>query len=472
MIESIKVNKIFKWLNSKDPKIRYIKLAVLLSLMFLTYIWNVVGWIALGVCAIFMLCEFSADSIIWIILMSIFVPHVSVLIVHILMCEFIAILLTQLVFDILKNKINYKNWRFITLASLYFILCLLLLLPLSQTYNFAEQAKRLLLFTTVVLGVFYIKQINIKQLLIMFSISVATLSVLFLVVIAIEGNAYISYNANYSNGIVRRFSSFCNDPNFTGAILICAISSWFVAYRKKSINKYIYFIGLGVLGYFSLATISKATYLTIAIFAIYVVVENIVISIKTKQPKQLLELLWYVGILAIVCAIGWKYLDAMYQRIFNPGSGWWSEGKADTSISNLTTGRTDLWIDYIKHIFGSWQILLFGAGAGSNYISMGAAHSMPLDYLYRYGALICLVLVAIFIISALPYLKKVKPFNFVPLVMITMIFCSIGSISAKYIYMFSIMFLALTYNGVEYQQLTDLNIDKQNIDAIDERIQV
>ena len=460
MIESIKNNKVFQWLNGRDVKTRYTKLAVILALMFLTYLWGVVGWIALGVCALFMLCEFSADSIYWIILMSIFVPFVNIMVISILMAEIIAILLTKLIIDIRYNKINYKNWRFVSLVSLYALLVLLLVLPLAETYNFVEQAKKLLLFTSVLLCVLYIKQINIRQLLIMFSVAVGTLCILFLIAMVIDGNAYVSYGANYSKGTIRRFSSFCQDPNFTGAILICAIASWFVAYKKKYINKYVYFIGLGVLGYFSLATISKATYLTIAIFAVYVVVENIVVLIKTKQPKRLLELLCYVGVLAIVCAIGWKYVDAMYQRIFNPGSGWWSEGKADTSMSNLTTGRTDLWMDYIKYIFSSVQILLFGAGAGSNYISMGAAHSMPLDYLYRFGGIIVIVLLAIFVVSALPYLKKAKPFNFVPIIIITMIFCSIGSISIKYIYMFSISFLTLCVNGVEHEK--ENNVSNQD----------
>lgn len=448
-MDNIKNSPIIKFFCGKDIKTKAIKLAIVLATMFLTfYDWKC-GYLAFTLCAVFIVFEFSADSIFWLVLMAIFVPHINIFIIHMLMVETIIVLLTKLIIDICKNKIDYKNWRFITLICLYFILCLLILLPLSTTYDFVEHAKRLLLFTTVLLGVFYVKQINIKHMLILFTISVVSLCALFLIAMHWGGVVDMGYLASYSNGIVKRFGAFCNDPNFTGAILICAISSWFIAYKKEFINKYLYFIGLGVLGYFGLWTISKATCLIIAIFGLYVVVENVVITIKAKNPKHLLELLCYAGILVLACGIGWKYVDALWQRIFHPGQGWWSDGETGTSISNLTTGRTDLWMGYLNEIFGNPRILFWGSGANSGYVGPGASHSMPIAYLYKYGIIAVLVMLAIFIISALPYLKKAKPYNFVPLVMITGIFCSIGSISAKYIYLFTIVFLTLCVNGIK-----------------------
>ena len=453
-MEAISNAWVVKALNGKEFKNRFIKLALLLGVVFLSFFSNSMGYIIFAFCVTYITFEFSADSIFWIMLAGVCVPYISVFFVHVLMWIFIVTLLIRLVVDLVKKRIDYKNWRFITLISLFGALALLILLPLSTTYSFMAQLKRLSLFASLILAVIYIKQINVKHTLLFFVISVVSICGLFVIAEALNADyAANVYKCMYSNGVVSRFGVFNNDPNFTGATLICALASWFFLYRKNYINNYWYFAGLALIGYFAVTTISKATYLIIGIFALYVVVENVVITIKTKNPKHLLELLWYVAVLAVVFAIGWKYVNAMYQRIFNPNAGMWAEGD-NLSFTNLTTGRSDIWIGYFKEIFGSWQMLLFGAGASAGFVNR-PAHSLPIEYLYRYGVLGVLVMLAIFVVSAWPYIKKVKPYSFVPMVIITGIFCSIGSISAKYIYIFALVFLTLCYNGIKYEKLKE-----------------
>ena len=459
-MDIIKNSPIIRFLSGKDFKTKAIKLSVVLAFMCLGFISDLCAYIAFAFCATFIAFEFSMESIFWVVLLAINTQYGITSITLIAMWEMIAVLLIKFIVDLKYRRINYKNWRFITIVTLFAILCLLTLLPLSQVYKFGLQLRAFSLFALSVLGLLYVKQINFKQFFTLIAISVVVLCGCFYLFELVD-LVSMGYTAPYSKGIVNRFSAFSADPNFTGAILICALMCWFIAYKKKFIRKNLYFIGLTLIGIFLLMTISKATYLIVGLFGAYVIVENIVTSIKTKNSKYLLELAWYVLALIIACVVCWRYLDAMYQRIFHPGMGWWSEGE-NQGLSNFTTGRIDLWKIYLKAIFSSGSVFLFGHGTGSDYVGPGATHSMPLDYLYRYGFLTTIILVAIFVIATIPYLKKAKVFNFIPLVCITGIFCSIGSISPKYIYIFSIMFLALCCNGIEFKREKDMLASSQN----------
>ena len=447
-MESIKNSIIIKFLTSKDLKVKFIKLAILLFFMSLGLLSDIFVCMVFILCSIYTICEFSADSLIWTLLTAVYMLYSCAGFTFFVMWVFIGVLLLKLVLDLINKKISLKSWRFITIFSLFASLCLLILLPLCKSYVFSTQLNKFSLFALVVLALVYINEINIKNTLLLF-VSMVCVMGLVNFIFNQFGLGSTIYKAYYSNGILVRFSPFSEDPNFSGAIIICAIMSWFVAYKKEYINKYLYFGGLTVLGMYLLMTISKACYFIIAIFALYVIVENIVISVKTKNPKHLIELAYYLGVLLIACAICWRYIDSMCQRILNPAEAWWNEGRDDAGLSNLTTGRVDLWLGYLQAIFGSVRILLFGAGTVAEYVGHGATHSMPLDYLYRYGLLVVLVLIALFIVAVLPYLKKAKPYNYVPLICITGIYCSIGSVSVKYIYAFTIIFITLCCNGIE-----------------------
>ncbi len=457
MIDAIKDKSklVINFLRNKSLKTKFIKLGITLFLIFLTFLnWDF-GYAVLGATALFVALEFSADSIFWVVLVGVTTGYTKLVCLNILIYELVAILTIRLIIDIIHKEIDYKNWRFITLISLFVALSIYLLLPLSINYSFVASIKRIAFFALMVLGVIRIKDINIKHFLILFTTSIISICILFILArkCGLEVWQYPTYS---SYGTVERFGVIAFDPNFTGAVLICAISSWFIVYKKEIVDKLTYFTLFAILMCFVLRTISKATILIIALFGIYVVIENIVTTIKTKNPKHLLELVWYLVAIGIACGVCWKYVNAVYQRIVHEDA-MWTVGD-NMSMSNLTTGRSDIWISYLKKIFGSLQILLFGAGVSAGIFGR-PAHSMPIEYLYTYGVLGILIMLAIFVIGAWPYLKKIKAYNFVPMVLITGIFCSIGSDSTKYVYVFSTIFLALSY--IDCSNTTSTTIDKE-----------
>ena len=466
-MDKIKNLKIVKFLMDKNLTAKVIKLSILLILIFITFFNQSFGYVAFAFCAVYTIFEFSADSVLWLSICGLLIPYIKLICINILIYEMIAILIIRLVIDIIKRPKEYENWRFITVAILFGALSLTMLLPLSTTYSFGSHLKKLAFFMVLVLIAINVKQINIKHLFMLFAISVATLCILFVIAQSFGGGIDMVITHEYSKGVVERFSFFYMDPNLTGAILICAIACWFVLYKKNNINKYLYFIVLAILGIFSLMTLSKATCLIIGMLGLFILVENIVITIKGKNYKHLLELLWYVGVLVFICLIGWKYVDALYIRIFGSGA---TSGTGE-AMSNLTTGRTDLWKSYLEAIFSSWQMALFGSGVNSGQVVKGMfAHNVPIEYLYKFGIVSVSLLLAMFIILILPYIKNVKIYNYIPLVLIFGIFCSIGSTSSKYVYAFTIIFTSLCYNGKEKVE-DDANIVealKQNINSKEE----
>lgn len=464
-MQKIKDLTIFKFLSANDLKSRAIKLAIALFFMCLGYVNSVFVYIAFSLCTIYLLCEFSMDSIFWVCFMSMSVRAEDFL-AYAIMWVMIAILIVKLILDIKNKKINYKNWRFITISILFAIFTIILLLPFCKVYKFTDQFGPFTLFILAVLGLLYVKEINFKNLFILIPIVCAILCISYYLFSIFGIVDFICYSES-SFGSLGRFDPIYADPNFTGAVLIGAISCWFVAYKKKFIKKLPYFIVLTILFVFSIMTISKAALLILALFAVFVLVDNIITTIKTKNPKNLLELVYYGIALIVTCLICYQYVDALYQRLFNPNKGWWSEGD-ETGLATLTTGRTDLWKAYLRGIFSSAQTILFGFGGASQLISNGAAHSTPIDYVFRYGLIPTLILVAIFVVAAIPYLKKVKLYNFVPVVLLTAIFCSLGSTNAKYIWVFVISFMALCCNGIENKNKTNNTEQKQENEIIQE----
>jgi len=446
-VQKIKDSAIFKFLCDKDLKTRAIKFAIALLFMCLGYVNSFFVYIAFSLCVIYLFCEFSMDSIFWVCFLAIAIRSQAFLI-YAIMWVMIIILSIKFVLDLKNKKINYKNWRFITISALFLALILLLLLPLCKVYNFIYQFGAFTLFILATLGLVYVKEINFKNLFILLPILCAVLCVCYHL-LSLFDIVHCLYEAKSSYGNLGRFDPIYADPNFTGAALIGAISCWFVAYKKNYITKQPYFVVLTILFIFSIMTISKATLLILAVFALFVLIDNVVTTIKTKNPKNLLELVYYAIALIVTLIICFQYVDAMYQRLFNPSSGWWTEGD-ETGLATLTTGRTDLWRVYLEGIFSSPQTLLFGFGGKAPLISQAAAHNTPLDYVFRFGVLPTAILVAIFIIAAIPYLKKIKLYNFVPVILLTGIFCSLGSTNSKYIWVFVISFMTLCCNGIEF----------------------
>ena len=362
----------------------------------------------------------------------------------------------------MAKKVEWRNWRFLTIFSLYVLIVLILLLPLSVDYKFTTQFNKVPFFTLLVLIIYFIKEVNITDCLYLFAVSVVAGGLVVCLADYCGGCKYvIDFPTYYSKGTVNRLTLFFRDPNFTGSVLICGLACAYILHRREKINKVLYFVFVAILGFFAIRTISKACLIIITLLGLFILIENLVKFIKTKNKKYLIELGIYLFVVGLVCAVNWKYVNALFYRFFKNTEGWWSEGEQHFAMDEITTGRFSLWMDYLKEIFGNPRILFFGVGLNAEYFMIYGPHNIIIEYLYRYGILIWMSIVFIIVIGCIPYFKKCKFYNFVPTIIIWGIMCSICSELSRYFYIFALTYMTIVWNGVQKDEDYQISIDDE-----------
>ncbi len=178
-------------------------------------------------------------------------------------------------------------------------------------------------------------------------------------------------DALYIDGVetsmnIIRYSGLSYDPNFFALIDCILISILLFNEKKLSIIKGISIIFLIVVGFF---TFSKSYVILLAIIGIAYVLKN------NKKPLRTLSL---VAVAFICLLIAENYSEikilSLIEARFTNTSG----------ANDLTTGRLDLWIEYLNYISKNIWCLLFGEGF--NALSLGkAVHNTYIDFVYRFG---------------------------------------------------------------------------------------
>lgn len=165
-----------------------------------------------------------------------------------------------------------------------------------------------------------------------------------------------------------RYSGLSYDPNFF-ALIDCILIS-LILFSEKHINliKGITMIFLLLVGFF---TFSKSYVILLAIIGVIYVLKN------HKKPFRTLSfiLVAFVSLLMLEKYSDIKVLSLIEAR-FSSADG----------ANNLTTGRLDLWIEYLDYIFNNVKCLFLGEGF--NALSLGkAVHNTYIDFIYRFGLL-------------------------------------------------------------------------------------
>lgn len=189
----------------------------------------------------------------------------------------------------------------------------------------------------------------------------------------------------YSDGYlfvgVRRLCGFYADPNFYSAQIVTAFGGLLLVmtetYKKSKINL-VLCITILVCG---LVSVSKAFLLCVVLVAIAWLF-SVLFSHPTKLFSILLALITIAGI-----ALASGALDSIIEQYtirFN----------LSTNSASLTTGRTELWTEYMIFLMNSLPNFLLGQGYTSvfNSVSMGS-HNTVIQCVYQLGVLGFIVLV-------------------------------------------------------------------------------
>lgn len=227
-----------------------------------------------------------------------------------------------------------------------------------------------------------------------------------------------------------RFQGLFRDPNYYMSLVIMSVVLLTLLRIQDHIPKHLFLISMGCMFVFGALTYSKTFVILLCLYWVLCVIY----LFRSKRYFPAIAFIACTVCLAVILA---NTLFA--STIFRITSA--------SSMSDLTTGRSTLAKTYLHEIKSSVRMMLLGAGMSAEILEKGT-HNLFLEILYYVG-LIGLVLY-VFYMGALiiwvrkSYLTGKKPaalFNYSPLIVFIVLFCSLQG-------MFSISVYALLYLSI------------------------
>ncbi|WP_428863129.1 hypothetical protein [Clostridium sediminicola] len=178
-----------------------------------------------------------------------------------------------------------------------------------------------------------------------------------------------------------RFAGVDIDPNYYAVQILIAISCLLVCiyYEKERKNTSIILcISLSILGFLSLSKMYLLVFLFLVIITLVCFFKN---NIKVGM-KFLFSIFVCGGVLAH------HYFDYFYNSYILRFGG------VDAGISDLTTGRSKIWLMFLSKITNNKKNLLLGADYEIGYLKDTVAHNMyltALNYMGIFGVIITLI---------------------------------------------------------------------------------
>lgn len=190
------------------------------------------------------------------------------------------------------------------------------------------------------------------------------------------------------NNVVQRYFGLTYDPNFFTVVNCILISIILFTTKKFTIKELIQLLFLVVTGFM---TFSKSYLLLMAlIVGVYIV--------KRSRHVGRNTIIFLGAIITFVIVENIMQLDLISVTV--------SRLESSSDSGNLTTGRLDLWKEYLIYIFKSPRVLCFGEGFNALSLNGRAAHNSYIDFIYRFGGVGSVLWVAYFTMSYRSVRKK------------------------------------------------------------------
>lgn len=187
----------------------------------------------------------------------------------------------------------------------------------------------------------------------------------------------------YSESVIR-FSGLNGDSNYYSVNLIFALIFSFLLYKNKG-GELLFWLECAMIAYFGILTYSKS-------FLLMFVIIMIVVFLDYLRCKK-----W--GVVALFCIGALFLLLQLLQGKLEMVNGVIERlTRAEGSLDRLTTGRWEIWKDYVSVIFTNLQIFLFGAGINGPLINRYSPHNLYIDVLYHFGVIGTIVLIGTIVV--------------------------------------------------------------------------
>lgn len=168
-----------------------------------------------------------------------------------------------------------------------------------------------------------------------------------------------------------RFSGLHGNPNYYTLDIIIVISALIVIMYTRKPQK-IHLLCLAALSVFGLMSVSKSFLLTWMLLILCWFV------LSMKQGVGNVFKFAFIGVLtaAVVYFFAYDFVNSYLLRFQNDSSG---------NLKSITTGRSDIWLAYIKEMAGNMKILFFGKGLNTLARIGRGTHNTYLECLFSLG---------------------------------------------------------------------------------------
>lgn len=252
------------------------------------------------------------------------------------------------------------------------------------------------------------RQYDFYDLTLFFSVGIiiAALTSRFLVVFPtisrfIEMHSYQTYF---------RHAGFYGDPNFYSAHITAAMAGIMVLISRKNQFKrqILLTVMLVLLTYCGLISFSK-TFVLIAISLVLLWIIHMLFQ-NGKVSAKLLTILSasVAGIFILSSTVFSELIDVVIGRFIDSAG----------SLSDFTTNRTDIWLDYFFELTNNPLLLLFGKGYTSIVLHFWASHNTIIQIIYQFGVVGTIFFLLWFWSYAKLVLKSIKIKMFLPVMVL------------------------------------------------------
>lgn len=218
------------------------------------------------------------------------------------------------------------------------------------------------------------------------------------------------YDANLDD--IYRFSGLYSDPNYYSLMLLISTSCMLLIslYTKNVKFKIKLILCMVIVAFLGAKTVSKSFILMFGIvFVLYVI-------LLFKNKKYILGIVASLLVVTIVVLILYNKIPIFENVIARLKEG-----------TDITTGRADIWKQYISFFKDDSIKILFGNGLGQGYLNGNAAHNTYIDFLYYYGIFGSIVFVTN-CLMAIPKITNIKIDNFYLIFVVTIMLYFLSAI--------------------------------------------
>ena len=367
-------------------------LTILTVLIFLSFIFEKLVVITSVVVVFAMVFCSLEEQICLIMYLAVFSGKSPIYIISILFC--FVTLAVKYVFEAIKKEKPVFKFQLI-LTSIIVVIFSIVHYKVS-TEGFYNWAMFVCLIFFTYFAVIYHKEISVDK-----SFKALILAIFVSAALGVLGyfTGWVK-NVYYYDDIVHRLRLFTLNVNHLAMFCMFAISYLLTKIMqndfangdfkflkdKKFWLRVVCLFALVVIGLF---TMSKAFLLVSALAVLYMLITIIV----KYRLKSLWFILVFACLLVVVCLVFKDYISSILSRFVAYDS-------YNELLSKMTTGRSELWVMYLKDFSSSVWKILFGVGLLTTDLIAKGPHNVFIYFLYRVGVLGVLMLILLIITYA------------------------------------------------------------------------